>query len=214
MRNPAAAVMADDRESAEAELSHDLDLILRHRALRIAGVIVAVGRLAAIAVAAQISRDDSEVASPVAGATNRHSRCVCGQPCRSNSGGPLPPITPWMLAPEVGCGGSRRRPAKHLSPGRSDAQPCTVRYPLARRSRQGGHRATPAGDSRLASAVGLRLTSRFRRAAYRSLRSSRAFSGASRSVQLLSRSIAATCVGELLVLDCAPQPLGDVPLRR
>ena len=60
MRNPAAAVMADDRESAEAEFFHDLDLILRHRALRITGVIVAVGRLAAIAVPTQISRDNSE----------------------------------------------------------------------------------------------------------------------------------------------------------
>src|SRR6187549_620548 len=28
-------------------------------------------------------------------------RCVCGQPCSSNTGGPLPPATPLISAPEV-----------------------------------------------------------------------------------------------------------------
>ena len=53
-RHPRAAVVADDRKALEAERAHHLDLILRHRALRVVRVVLAVRRLAAVAVAAQI----------------------------------------------------------------------------------------------------------------------------------------------------------------
>jgi hypothetical protein len=48
MGNSSAAVMADHGELPEAELLHDLDLVERHRALGIAGVIFALRRLAAV----------------------------------------------------------------------------------------------------------------------------------------------------------------------
>ena len=57
---PAAAVLADDRETLEAEVLHDVDLVLRQRALRIIRVVGQARRLAAVAVAAQIRRDDRE----------------------------------------------------------------------------------------------------------------------------------------------------------
>ena len=59
-RDAAAAIVPDDGELLEAELAHDFDLVLRHRALGVARVIVAFGRLAAVAVAAQVRRDDGE----------------------------------------------------------------------------------------------------------------------------------------------------------
>jgi hypothetical protein len=45
----------------EAEVPHDLDLIERHRPLGVVGVVLAVRRLAAVAVAAQIGGDDGVV---------------------------------------------------------------------------------------------------------------------------------------------------------
>src|SRR5688572_12236192 len=56
-----AAIVSREGEAIEAEMTHHFDLVLRHRALGIAGVTVAVGRLAAVAVAAQIRRYDSEL---------------------------------------------------------------------------------------------------------------------------------------------------------
>ena len=52
-----AAIVADDGELVEAETLHHFDLIERHRALRVVGVVLAVRRLAAVAVAAQVRRD-------------------------------------------------------------------------------------------------------------------------------------------------------------
>ena len=57
----AAAILADDREPVEAEVLHDVDLVLRHRALRIVRMIGQALRLAAVAVAAQVAGDDGEV---------------------------------------------------------------------------------------------------------------------------------------------------------
>ena len=61
MRDAAAAILADDGEPLEAEVPHDVDLVLRHRALRVVRVIGQALRLAAVAVAAQIRGDDREL---------------------------------------------------------------------------------------------------------------------------------------------------------
>src|SRR6516165_3692949 len=56
-----AAVVPGDEEFAVAELLHDLDLILRHRAERIVDVVfAAVVGSHAVAIAAQIGGDDME----------------------------------------------------------------------------------------------------------------------------------------------------------
>ena len=39
MRDPSAAIVPGDEERLEAELRHHLDLVLRHRALRIRRVV-------------------------------------------------------------------------------------------------------------------------------------------------------------------------------
>ena len=62
MQHARAAIMAGGVESVEAERRHHLDLVLRHGAERIAGMVVAAGRLFGIAVAAQIGRDHGELA--------------------------------------------------------------------------------------------------------------------------------------------------------
>ncbi len=56
-----AAVVAGDEEFFEAELLHDLDLVARHRALRIGLVIGAGLGLAAAAVAAQVRANNRVV---------------------------------------------------------------------------------------------------------------------------------------------------------
>ncbi len=58
MRHAPAAIVTDHGEALEAEVAHQLDLVLRHRALGIVDVLVAVFGLAAVAVAAQVRRDD------------------------------------------------------------------------------------------------------------------------------------------------------------
>ena len=58
VRDAPAAIVADDRKPVEAEMLHHFDLVERHRALRVVGMILAVRRLAAVAVAAQVRRDD------------------------------------------------------------------------------------------------------------------------------------------------------------
>ncbi len=55
-----AAVMSGGHELVETKRRHHLDLILRHGAERIAGMIVAAERLFAVAVAAQVGGDDGE----------------------------------------------------------------------------------------------------------------------------------------------------------
>jgi hypothetical protein len=49
--------VADNGELLEAEVLHHLDLVERHRALGVVGVILSVRRLAAVAVAAEIGND-------------------------------------------------------------------------------------------------------------------------------------------------------------
>ena len=58
-----AAVMADEPEALEAELTHDRDLIGRHRALGIAAVVLARRRLGAVAIAAHVGDHDREILS-------------------------------------------------------------------------------------------------------------------------------------------------------
>jgi hypothetical protein len=60
VRDAAAAVVAGDHEAVEAELGHRRDLVGGGRALAVAGVVVAVGGMAAVAVAAQVAGDHGE----------------------------------------------------------------------------------------------------------------------------------------------------------
>ena len=60
MRHPAAAVVPGDQEAVEAEGRHDLDHVLRHGALGVGRCVRVGGRLAAVAVAAQVGADDGE----------------------------------------------------------------------------------------------------------------------------------------------------------
>ena len=56
-----AAVVTDDRKALEPESPRMTSIsIERHGALRVVGVILAVGRLAAVAVAAQVGHDHGE----------------------------------------------------------------------------------------------------------------------------------------------------------
>jgi hypothetical protein len=57
MRHSPSAVVAYDRKLRKTQAAHQLDLILRHRALGIIGMIAAARWFAAVAVAAQIGRD-------------------------------------------------------------------------------------------------------------------------------------------------------------
>jgi hypothetical protein len=59
-RDAPAAIVPYDRKLVEAELTHHLDLVLSHRAFGIASVILATRRFAAVAISAQIRRDDGE----------------------------------------------------------------------------------------------------------------------------------------------------------
>ena len=61
VRDSAAAILANHREPLEPEMTHDLHLVERQRALGIVRVIGQPLRLTAVAVAAQIRRDDGVV---------------------------------------------------------------------------------------------------------------------------------------------------------
>ena len=54
MRDAAAAIVTNHGKTIEAEMLHHFNLIKRHRALRIVGMIFAIGRLAAVAVSAKV----------------------------------------------------------------------------------------------------------------------------------------------------------------
>ena len=58
MRNAPAAIVAGEPESRKAERAHHLDLVRRHRALRVVDVLRAAVGLRRIAVAAQVAADD------------------------------------------------------------------------------------------------------------------------------------------------------------
>src|SRR5580704_15566876 len=60
VRDSATAVVSCHEEPLESELFHDLDLIRGHASLRVRLVCCIGGRLAAIAVAAQIGRYNRE----------------------------------------------------------------------------------------------------------------------------------------------------------
>ena len=64
MQHARAAIVAGREEPLEAERRHHLDLVLRHGAERIAGMVVAAGRLLGIAIAAQVGADHGEFAEP------------------------------------------------------------------------------------------------------------------------------------------------------
>ena len=91
MEHAGAAIMAGREESVEAERRHDLDLVLRHGAERIAGMVGTAGRLLGIAVAAQVGGDHRELGAPARGAILCQETWVNGLPCMSSSGGPVPP---------------------------------------------------------------------------------------------------------------------------
>ena len=58
--DPAAAIVPDEEEAIESQLAHDVDLVLRHDALRIVAVVGQSVGLAAVAIAAQIRGNDGE----------------------------------------------------------------------------------------------------------------------------------------------------------
>ena len=99
-RDPRAAIVADDRESVEAERAHDLDLIHRHRALRvIAWWFSPLRGFAAVAVAAQVCHHDGVVlretrrrscATPRASADNRGSAAAAARCRRARRGSSRP----------------------------------------------------------------------------------------------------------------------------
>ena len=62
MQHAAAAVVAGGHKAIKPERRHHLDLVLRHGAERIAGMILAAGWFFGIAVAAQIGGDHGEFA--------------------------------------------------------------------------------------------------------------------------------------------------------
>jgi hypothetical protein len=88
-----APIVPGHPEALEAQLLHDLDLVLGHAPEGIVAVIRQPARLAAVAVAAQVRGDDRELLGQ-GGATSRQWMCVSGLPCSSSSGGPAPPTTP------------------------------------------------------------------------------------------------------------------------
>ena len=57
MRDASAAIVADDGKLVEAEVLHHFDLVERHRALRVVGVVLAIRRLAAVAVSTQVGNN-------------------------------------------------------------------------------------------------------------------------------------------------------------
>ena len=67
VRHTGAAVVADHGEPVEAERRHQRDLVRGHRLERVPGVVVARGRPARVAVAAQVRRDDGAVAGQLGG---------------------------------------------------------------------------------------------------------------------------------------------------
>ena len=60
VRDARAAVVAGEPEAREAQRAHQLDLVRRHRALRVVDVAGAAVGLRRIAVAAQVAADDGE----------------------------------------------------------------------------------------------------------------------------------------------------------
>ena len=90
VRDAAAAVLADDGEALEAEVLHDVDLVLRHRALRVVRVVGQALRLAAVAVTAQDRGDDREALGErgrdVAPRVQRQRRAVQQQQRRPAAG--------------------------------------------------------------------------------------------------------------------------------
>jgi hypothetical protein len=62
VRDTAAAIVADETEPRMSEIAHQLDHVLRHRALRVRRVLAIGRRLAGIAIAAKIGADNRVVA--------------------------------------------------------------------------------------------------------------------------------------------------------
>src|ERR1700693_399496 len=63
MSSTCAAIVSHDGKFRESQMFHHFDLILRHGALRISGVILPTRRLAAVAVSAEIGDHQIEVLS-------------------------------------------------------------------------------------------------------------------------------------------------------
>ena len=74
-----AAIVRNDSEAIEPECPHHLELIERHRPLRVSGVLVTAGRLLTVAVARR-SAHTTVNRSAKAGATRCHMTWVWGYP--------------------------------------------------------------------------------------------------------------------------------------
>ena len=88
MHHAAAAVVADGRELVEPEVLHHFDLILGHRALGVAGMVLAVGRLAAVAVTPEVRRHHGIVLGQFRGHEMTRPRATAGSRAAAGPGGP------------------------------------------------------------------------------------------------------------------------------
>ena len=95
-----AAIVADDGEAIETEVLHHFDLIQRHGALRVIGVVRSALGLAAVAVAAQVGRDDRVFLGEL-GRDPVPDRMRLGGAVQKSRGGPLPAMTTLIVAPDV-----------------------------------------------------------------------------------------------------------------
>ena len=77
-RDAPSAVVPDHGESVEAEDAHDSDLVLEHRTLRVAGVVLPLERLAAVAVSAQVRGDHGEPSRHRGVRNCRRESCMVG----------------------------------------------------------------------------------------------------------------------------------------
>ena len=94
--NPAAAVMAGEREMHVAELLHRLHHGPRHRALGVGRMIlVALGHIGP-AIARQVGDDQRELVGELRRHAVPHAHGSAENPCSSISGGPLPPTRAKM----------------------------------------------------------------------------------------------------------------------
>ena len=98
VRNARAAIMGGNVKTRMSELRHHGQRVTRHHTLAVGLVLRIGGRNGRIAVAPQIQRHDREITRQLVGYPV-HMTWLCGWPCNSSSGGPLPPTRPWNSAP-------------------------------------------------------------------------------------------------------------------
>src|SRR5579871_1293091 len=94
-----APIVANHEELPVAEVLHDIDAVLRHGPLRVIRVPFPVGRLAESPYPRR-SHITSVKSFASSGAIRRQVIKDCGAPWNRRTGGPAPPITALISAPE------------------------------------------------------------------------------------------------------------------